>query len=166
MCGPSLMEENQQRHRYSFVYNELVEDSNDFVGLVAYSIYKQDKIAYVRCFEGEHGRVPDPHELKDFHTQAKIHIERYKEIAENRVSNFYDTIFKVQSEELEEKYRQQLTQELKAMKPSWWFGVFQGVVGSVLYTLLLGTIILTFLYAQYGLGWVVNQCIKITTLSN
>ena len=117
---------------------------------MAYSIYKQDKIAYVRSFEEEHGRVPEPHELKDFHTQAKIHLERYKEIAETRVSNFYDTIFKVQSEELEEEYRQQLTQELKTMKPSWWFGVFQSIIGSVLYTLLLGTIVLTFLYANTG----------------
>lgn len=158
------MEENRQKHRYSFIYNELVEDSKDFVGLVAYSIYKQDKIVYVRNFEKVHGRVPEPYELEDFHIQAKIHLERYKEIAENRVSDFYDTIFKVQSEELEEEYRQRLTDELKTTKPSWWFGVSQSIMGSVLYTLLLGIIVLTFLYSQYGLGWVVNQCIKMTTL--
>ena len=50
--------------RYSFIYNNLVSNSGDFIGLVAYSIYKQEKIEYIKKFEDAHQRSPNPDELK------------------------------------------------------------------------------------------------------
>lgn len=158
------MKDQEVKTRYSFIYNELVTGSNDFIGLVAYSLYKQDKIAYVKNFEKENGRSPEPCELKDFHDMAYVRIAQYKEIAENRVASFYDSLFKAQSENLEQEYQAKLVQELKKAKPSWWAGVFQGMLGSLLFTIALGILVLSILYSQYGLKWVVKQAVEILSV--
>ncbi len=62
--------------RYSYIYNNLVKGSDDFVGLVAYSIYKKEKIKYIQDFEDAHGHSPSTEELLDFHTQAQCRIEQ------------------------------------------------------------------------------------------
>lgn len=148
------------KHRYSSIYNELVDQPNNLVGLLAYSIYKKEKINYVKRFEEEHRRPPDPSELKEFHQQSHHRIGQYNEIAESRVSDLFDSLFKTQSELLEEEYNNRLMAELKAYKPSWWAGVFQGVMGSILYSIFIGLIIFYLLYAQYGLGWLIQYGIK------
>ena len=79
--------------RYSFIYNNLVHNSNDFIGLVAYSIYKQEKIQYIQNFEKEKNRTPNTEELFDFHKQAQCRIAQYEEIATSRVNKFYDKIY-------------------------------------------------------------------------
>ncbi len=34
--------------KFNFIYEELVSDRNDIIGHVAYSIYKQDKIDFIK----------------------------------------------------------------------------------------------------------------------
>lgn len=154
------MNQEINKHRYSSIYNELVDKPNNLVGLLAYSIYKQEKIDYVKHFEEDKGRPPEPSELKEFHHQAHLRIAQYNEIAESRVSDLFDSLFKTQSEMLEEEYNKRLVQELKSFKPSWWAGVFQGVMGSILYSIFIGLIIFYLLYAQYGVGWLIQYGLK------
>jgi hypothetical protein len=45
------------------VFTSLVKDDGDISGLVAYSIYKQNKLDWLQAFEAVKGRVPDDAEL-------------------------------------------------------------------------------------------------------
>ena len=45
------------------VFAHLVHDDGDIAGLVAYSIYKQNKLDWLRAFEAAKGRAPDEKEL-------------------------------------------------------------------------------------------------------
>ena len=151
------MATQKETPRYSFIYNALVEGPDDFIGLVAYSIYKKEKIAYVRRFEEKNGRSPEPSELQDFHGQAHGRLEQYKELATAHVADFYDSIYKAQSESLEQEYHQKLKDDLKQARTSWFAGVCQSLIGSFLYSILIGVIAVLLLYSQFGFEWMVQK---------
>ena len=48
------------------VFGQLVKDDGDIAGLVAYSIYKQNKLDWLRAFEQAKGRAPDETELASY----------------------------------------------------------------------------------------------------
>jgi len=48
------------------VFQRLVNDDADIAGLVAYSIYKQNKLDWLRAFEGTFGRAPNDAELASY----------------------------------------------------------------------------------------------------
>lgn len=48
------------------VFQRLVSDDNDIAGLVAYSIYKQNKLDWLRAFETAKGRAPEAAELSAY----------------------------------------------------------------------------------------------------
>ena len=50
----------------SNVFGHLVHDDGDIAGLVAYSIYKQHKLDWLRAFEAAKGRAPDENELASY----------------------------------------------------------------------------------------------------
>lgn len=155
------MADPNKKHRYSFIYNDLVSGENDFVGLVAYSIYKEEKIAYVKAFEEKEGREPEPCELEDFHTLARQRVAQYTELAENRVSNFGQLLYGERLEALEEERARTLKREIEKISPSWWRGVSQSIVGSLIYSIMLGVIIMAILCAQHGASWILKECMDV-----
>ncbi len=48
------------------IFQMLVSDDGDIVGLVAYALYKQSKLDWMRQFESERSRWPDDAELSSF----------------------------------------------------------------------------------------------------
>ena len=48
------------------VFGHLVQDDGAIAGLVAYSIYKQHKLDWLRAFESAKGRAPDENELASY----------------------------------------------------------------------------------------------------
>ncbi len=48
------------------VFRHLVKDDSDIAGLVAYSIYKQNKLDWLTAFETAKGRAPDDAELASY----------------------------------------------------------------------------------------------------
>lgn len=48
------------------VFGQLVTDDSDIAGLVAYSIYKQNKLDWLTAFEKAKGRVPNGDELASY----------------------------------------------------------------------------------------------------
>lgn len=152
-----------KKHRYSFIYSMLVSQDDDFVGLVAYSIYKKEKIAHVKAFQEKHGRDPEPTELENFHSSARNRIDQYKELAEHRVANFGEIIYSEKLESLETQYDLRIKEEIAKISPSWWKGVFQSIVGSFIYTISIGLVVMAILCAQHGLSWIFEK--TMTTIS-
>ena len=48
------------------IFRSLVSDDSDIAGLVAYSIYKQNKLDWLRAFEVANGRAPDTAEISAY----------------------------------------------------------------------------------------------------
>ena len=62
-AGPRAASVAVERDDRTGVFGHLVTDDRDIAGLVAYSIYKQNKLDWLRAFEAANGRQPDDREL-------------------------------------------------------------------------------------------------------
>lgn len=51
---------------HNIVFTTLVTGDDDIVGLVAYSIYKQNKYDWLQAYSGAHGRMPDAVEAQSY----------------------------------------------------------------------------------------------------
>lgn len=69
------MEKRRETPRNRFVYNALVENEGDFVGLVAYTSIKKRRYLMLGDLKKKNKRPPTPEELQDFHAQAHDRIE-------------------------------------------------------------------------------------------
>lgn len=73
------------------IFEQIIEDDNDFVGMVAYSIYKQEKIKWIKAQHGKSGTYPTSEEIDQyFHDFASTEgvLKRYRTQAENIVNRF------------------------------------------------------------------------------
>lgn len=155
------MAEERKRDRYSYIYNDVVENEQDFVGLVAYSIYKKEKIQYIRSLEKKLGRSPEPSELEDFNDQAAKRLEQYRELATQRVNKFCEDILGQAIEDHEQMMQSEMREAVKKLKPvSWWVGFCQSLTASVVYSLLIGALITFLVYSQKGVSALVTALLN------
>ncbi len=70
------------------VFSHLVKDDDDIAGLVAYSIYKQHKLDWLRAFEETKGRPPNDDELASYFIGEGTprRIATYRHLAEATLS--------------------------------------------------------------------------------
>ncbi len=90
---------------FNFIYEKMVDEPDNIVGLVAYGIYKRHKIEHVRKFLDEHGRAPTREDLASFHEVSCGHINGYTLEAVDLFNDFANNLLAEKIEELEENYR-------------------------------------------------------------
>ena len=73
-------------------FDRLVNDQTGFVGRVAYTFYKNDKLAWIRGFHDKHGRAPSDEELAlYFHIGIdQARLDAYLAEAERTLNEFID----------------------------------------------------------------------------
>lgn len=91
-----------QGRTFNKIYDELVSEPYDTVGLVAYGIYKRSKIEYVKKFTEENGKEPSGDDLKPFHDISKIHIEHYRDRAYELMEQFLEKALSNVASEIDE----------------------------------------------------------------
>lgn len=131
--------------KYNFIYSKLIKGDNDFVGIVAYALYKKQKIVYVGEYKKENSNKDIPEEeLEKFHKicSSDDSIIGYRRRAEDIINKFYKNALEKKGNEIEEFYKNS-----SQHKKSWWYGVAQGFASSFLYALFLG-IVLVILWAS------------------
>ena len=135
---------------YNCIYKQLVEDKDDIVGHIAYSLYKQDKVEYINRFKEENGREPGEDELKPFHDASCLDgsIERYKESAINLLGSFLDETLSQTAHQLETEYEKHLEDVIKPLKTKWWEAIIQSVIGAFVFAILLAAFV--FIYQNNG----------------
>lgn len=118
-------------------FGKLVEDDNDFVGMVAYTIYKKEKNNWKDTFEATHGNKPTYEEIQKFfnvNTTTQQKIEAYRKLAEDRLNTFIDQTL---TSELEQ-YRKIVRDDaiVNAVHSPWWkeiiINVGAGIIGAAL----------------------------------
>jgi hypothetical protein len=96
---------------FNFIYEKLVEDEQDVVGLVAYGLYKKKKIAFIKSLKdkGTPESEIEQH-IKIFNLSSLNHIDLYRLDAEKISSDFADDyvkeIFEEAAAELNDDYLQ------------------------------------------------------------
>lgn len=148
-------------HRFNFIYAELVREPDDIVGLLAYGIYKLEKIKYVEKFTSDSGRPPEPSELCDFHRQSMVRVEQYREMAESRMSEFQQSMFDEIISNMNELYDQKLKDQLHCARTPWLSSVVQSALGSALFAVFIGCIVVTILGLRYGISGIINEGMKM-----
>lgn len=153
---------------YNHIFSKLVTQSHesgapqDILGLLAYGIYKQEKIKYIIEHKNNTNEDPDETELKSFHTASCARIEQYKsqathqlaqfsnEVTKERLSDFKDNVFqdytKGQAKRLNAIIKKQCLHDLNCKKRCshtksyvFWGWVYSGIIGnaSFLFTIAL-----------------------------
>lgn len=70
------------------IFTKLVSGDDDIIGLVAYSLYKQNKIEWMRSFEDRRGRAPNDDEFAAYiiGENTPRRVSTYRFLAESTVS--------------------------------------------------------------------------------
>ncbi|MFW1665079.1 hypothetical protein [Acinetobacter ursingii] len=74
-------------------FGKLVQDDKDFVGMVAYTIYKKDKNNWIDTYEAKHGVKPTYDQIQQFFnidTTTDQKISGYRRLAADRLNTFID----------------------------------------------------------------------------
>ena len=119
---------------YSDVYDRLVKDEADITGLVAYGAYKNSKREFIRKKQAELGVTIIPEDVLDeFHsTQTDYVLELYRRHARIMTREFIDETcgddVSKEKQKLAQEYIGKYEKLAEAVKPSFWYGVLQGIV--------------------------------------
>lgn len=89
---------------FSLVYSKIVENDNDLIGHIAYSLYKASKIKYIENFKKEHNdALPTEQDLESFHRVSLTIIPALRIQAEQILSSFIDFTLEESISEIEQK---------------------------------------------------------------
>lgn len=153
---------------YNFIYRELVKDEADVIGVIAYSVYKRQKIEYIESIRTEHARSPDDRELASFRalTNSPTQLDSYKQQAITLARGFLQSAISEEAKTLSMRYEEESKQKLARFKPSFWIGVAQSVIGSAGFVLLLGILVIFTWSLNQGPRQVIEQVFDVTISNN
>lgn len=102
-----LEQERNSSRKFNFIFGTLTDnDPDNLLGLIAYSIYKNDKIKFIEEWKKENpdkkDEGPSDEAINGFHKESARHIDHYKELAKVKLSNLMEDLL---SEHIEE-YKQ------------------------------------------------------------
>src|ERR1700761_8160102 len=129
--------------KYNLIYRKLVEDDDDLLGIIAYSLYKRQKFEFIKNFKTKYGKEPEPSDFESFNDLAagQLQLNSYFNEAQTLAQKFLDESLAADSAELEDKYSALAQETIRKAKPSFWFGVWQGCVASFIFVILIGVLV-------------------------
>lgn len=116
---------------YNKVYELLVTGDKDFVGMLAYSIYKKQKQEYIVDFIKNKGVRPTVEDLKEFHKFAtqKTQLKMYKDRATVLTQDLTSLLLS-----------QKIENVLSNLKNGFWRGVGQNLFANFIWLLILALV--------------------------
>lgn len=145
-------------HIDRIIYNKLVKNDDDILGIIAFGIYKKQETKWIDDFKkSNNGTVPDKPAYISFlrivgtEQQLRSYKEKATEIAELFAKNLYENeLSQIQQQvethlekfqtELDTQYEEDFQRATKKFSPDFRTGVYQSIVGSVFFVLLIGLI--------------------------
>lgn len=114
---------------------DIIEEEGDFVGYVAYALYKKQKVNWINAYKDKTGDYPTPTQVEvyfnTFHSSQGC-LDKYREDAERMLNEYIDFSF---SEELA-AYQEAVKDEAivkavhKPFKVSVWENLASGLIAS------------------------------------
>lgn len=143
--APGLASPSGQ-NRYNEVYEKLVTEPGDLVGMIAYALYKDSKRDWLQRFEQEEGRRPDVGETFNGYVRAQGagELARLRNQAEDLLAEYAGVVVKEITPEIRENALQaEALTEAKRLNADverntrWYKGIGSNVAGAFVYSLLL-----------------------------
>lgn len=122
-------------------FGDIIEEEGDFVGYVAYALYKEQKVKWIHAYKEKTGDYPTPSQIETyfntFHSSPDC-IHKFRQDAERMLNEYIDFSF---SEELA-AYQESVKEEaiVKAVHKPFWTGVKENVVAGIVASLLTGSL--------------------------
>ncbi|MBR1402885.1 MAG: hypothetical protein IJ558_01765 [Treponema sp.] len=94
-----------EKQKHNYAYYQLVNDENDLIGMIGYSLYKKAKIDYIEKYYAENKEYPDDNQLQDFQFQqcGETIISSHKKVAEQLMNTFMSKYIEEYGKDLLEK---------------------------------------------------------------
>ena len=97
---------SNNENTFSTIFQRLVPESDDIVGLVAYGIFKQSKRDWVIRHQRQHGQKPNDVERQRFHDHfSDDDLQRFRSEAEARLVDFAEAYFQSRRPDIENQIR-------------------------------------------------------------
>ncbi|MDO6814070.1 hypothetical protein [Tenacibaculum soleae] len=139
------------------IYQEIVTGEKDLIGIIAYSVYKRQKVEIIENIKKrKNSSEVSSTELTEFKemSNTKTQIESYRNEAQYFLKEYADILMKDKLEEIERYYR-------KKAVGGFFTGVWQSVVGSVIFALMVGVFIFILWSTQFGVEDVIKNIFEI-----
>lgn len=146
-----------KERKYNFIFEKLAQDPDDLVGLLAYGVYKREKIEYINNFKKEKGNGPSEEELDIFHSMSVVRVEQYRIVAETILAELQSELISDQIKTIKEGYDKQFKEQLSKLKVPWWESAFHGFLGSLIFTFFIGAIVVIMLGIRSGVGGIIDE---------
>ncbi|MFG6376345.1 MAG: hypothetical protein K1W05_10585 [Desulfovibrio sp.] len=133
---------------YNYIFSKLVESPDDLLGLLAYGLYKQQKIEHIKLYKDKHdGAGPTDDELVHFHelSSSPIQIENYKQIAGNKLNMVMDQLMADNIDKFRQAAADGQRDAIAELKPTIKNYVISGIVGNISFIVAMG-VIFAFVY--------------------
>lgn len=129
---------------YNPIYNKLVKDDKDLVGLIAYALYKQHKIEFIKSFKASHDNA-DPKQgdfesfyvgscttssLNSYRDEAQILLEKLTLAAAREEIDAFEN-------EMLQDYKKEIAEAVKSNQPKWWNSVIYSVIGAFVFSIIV-----------------------------
>lgn len=128
---------------YNFIYDQLVDSEDDIHGVISYSVYKRQKIQFIKDFKAKNeGNDPSEEDLRPFNdlSMSNAQLEFYKSEATVLTQNFLSQVLKADLKEREAYFSARVHAELRNVKPRHFLDIFKGALGSLLFVILTGAL--------------------------
>jgi hypothetical protein len=148
------------------VYDLLVENDRDILGIFTYAVYKRQKQAVIQEHRDKNeGKYPTPRELASFYelSQTPQQLQHYKAEAISMLSDFCEITLGERARELEQNYHERLDSRVAVLnKPSpFWLNVGASLLASFIFVLGLGLLVFFLQAAKVGPTRVIEEWFDI-----
>ncbi|HAS6248968.1 TPA: hypothetical protein I7203_21870 [Vibrio vulnificus] len=128
---------------YNFIYDQLVDSEDDIHGIISYSVYKRQKIQFIKDFKAKNdGNDPSEGDLKPFNdlSMSDAQLEFYKSEATVLTQSFLENVLEADLKEREAYFSARVHAELSNIKPRHFLDILKGALGSLVFVLLTGAL--------------------------
>jgi hypothetical protein len=156
-----------EENSYNSIYEKLVESEDDINGMIAYALYKREKIEFIRGSLSKYSRPPNEAERESFHLSSNTdaRLNAYKIQAGVIAREFLEISLEEKVKEIEDKWQEgylqgQIGSDLKELK-RFGPGVLQGVVSSWIFSFSVALVLLAAVVIRVGPGDVFNEVLRM-----
>ena len=125
------------------MYSNIVKTDEDIIGLVAYALYKKQKIAFYNKVRKETGEEPTEADINAFilNSSTESQIDSFREqagrILMDLVANVTEEQIKQASDEMLQNYEEKICAAVKKETPSWIKTVGLNILGAFAFSILV-----------------------------
>lgn len=143
-------------------YSALVQGDADLVGLVAYALYKRDKLKFCEQFRGRNSREPTQNEIEAFIATSNLdtRVQGYRAEAELLLEAMTEYQLDDAIEEVRRQADKELVRKLSESK-SWSRSIAEALVGSIFVAVLWGTLVLVLYTNKVGFSQVAREALSL-----